>query len=305
MRRLLLIANPAASGFTGALHREVTESVSAAYDVVPVWPTSAAETRNVAATAADDGFEAVAAMGGDGVVHHVAQGLIGTPTALGIIPVGTTNVLARIIGVPAKPLKAAEALATSEPFPYRLAHLGTESSVGARSAYATFSAGIGFDADVVAHAEQRPHAKLYFGGLHYAKSALWTLWTRYRALPANLTVESEYGRVHASTVFIQVHWPYTYFGSIPIRLTPEPVNGISAVVLEEVSLKTSRQIVTHLATGRPLDRIRGVHVWPEFNKLTIDADPAAEFQADGELLGATRTLDVSEAPDPLQILTPT
>ncbi|NNF62718.1 MAG: hypothetical protein HKN07_00540, partial [Acidimicrobiia bacterium] len=47
MRRLLLIANPAASGFTGALHRQVTESAAAAYDVVPVWPTSAAETRNV------------------------------------------------------------------------------------------------------------------------------------------------------------------------------------------------------------------------------------------------------------------
>lgn len=305
MRRLLLVANPAASGFTGALHRRVTQSAAETYEVVPVWPSSAAETRNVAATAADDGFDVVLAMGGDGVVHHVAQGIAGSRTALGIIPAGTTNVLARILGVPSKPVKAADMLATAEPRPYRVAHLGTESSTAARSSLAMFSAGIGFDASVVGHAEQRPHAKTYFGGIHYAKSALWTLWSRYRSMPANLNVESEFGTVHAATVFIQVHWPYTYFGSIPIRLTKEPVDGITAVVLESVTPKTARQVVTHLMTGRSLEDIDGVHVWPAFKKLTIDADPAAEFQADGELLGTARALDVSEAAEPLMILTPT
>ena len=47
-------------------------------------------------------------MGGDGVAHHVGNALVGTDTALGLIPVGTTNVLARILGILAR--KTAEAL---------------------------------------------------------------------------------------------------------------------------------------------------------------------------------------------------
>ena len=45
-------------------------------------------------------FDAVVAAGGDGTVHDVATGLLGTPVPLGIIPMGTANVFAREIGLP-------------------------------------------------------------------------------------------------------------------------------------------------------------------------------------------------------------
>ena len=44
-------------------------------------------------------FDAVVAAGGDGTVHDVATGLLGTPVPLGIIPMGTANVFAREIGL--------------------------------------------------------------------------------------------------------------------------------------------------------------------------------------------------------------
>ena len=110
MRRLLLIANPSASGFTGAALREVEATLGIAYEVTTAWPNSPGESRQAAADAANDGYSVVAAMGGDGVVHHVANGLAFSRTALGVIPTGTTNVVARILRIPMNAGKAATRL---------------------------------------------------------------------------------------------------------------------------------------------------------------------------------------------------
>ena len=64
-----------------------------------------------AADAVADGVAAVAALGGDGAAHAALQAVAGTGTALGLLPVGTGNDLARALGVPADPVAAARALA--------------------------------------------------------------------------------------------------------------------------------------------------------------------------------------------------
>ena len=61
------------------------------------------------------GFDAVVAVGGDGTVNEVAQGVRGTQTALGIIPMGSGNGFARHLNIPVKPNKALEMLNNSEP----------------------------------------------------------------------------------------------------------------------------------------------------------------------------------------------
>ena len=162
MRRLLLVANPSSSGFTGALHRDVVATLSEKFEVNTIWPVNPAATRARSADAAEEGYETVIAMGGDGVVHHVANGLIHTEAALGIIPAGTTNVVARIHGMPRDPRKAAQALLEAHPEPTSVVHITTDSESGARSEHALFSVGVGFDADVVEAAEHWPHSKLWF-----------------------------------------------------------------------------------------------------------------------------------------------
>ena len=61
------------------------------------------------------GFEAVVAVGGDGTVNEVAQGLRGTQTALGILPMGSGNGFARHLNIPVRVNKAIEMLNHSEP----------------------------------------------------------------------------------------------------------------------------------------------------------------------------------------------
>lgn len=61
------------------------------------------------------GFDAVVAVGGDGTVNEVAQGLRDTQTALAILPMGSGNGFARHMNIPMQPARAIQLLNHSEP----------------------------------------------------------------------------------------------------------------------------------------------------------------------------------------------
>ncbi len=304
MRRLLLIANPSASGFTGAALREVEATLTDAYAVTTAWPNGPAESRQAAADAANDGYSVVAAMGGDGVVHHVANGLAFTGTALGVIPTGTTNVVARILGIPMKPGKAAARLISGQLQTMSLAHISTESPLAARSEYAVFSLGMGLDADVVAISDRRPAAKYYFSSVNFAAIATKQVVAKYRSRLPNMLVECDGRRVHASTVLVQVHDMYTYWGRVPLRITPDPNDGLTAVAMERVSTPAAIGIVARGISRQPLEKQKGAHVFHDIQKLLIHAEPSAQFQADGELLGTTESVEITPAYDALSVIAP-
>jgi diacylglycerol kinase family enzyme len=304
MRRLLLVANPSASGFTGAALRVVEAKLGDAYAVTTAWPNGPAEARQAAADAAEDGYSVVAAMGGDGVVHHVANGLAFTGTSLGVIPTGTTNVVARILGIPMKAGKAAAALVAGRARTLTLAHISTESSVAARSEYAVFSLGMGLDADVVSIADRRPAAKYYFSSVNFAAIAVNQVVRRYRTRLPDMMIECDGQIVHASTVLVQVHDMYTYWGRVPIRLTPKPGDGLTAVAVERVTTPRALGLAARGVARREISRQRGTHVFADLEKLLIHAEPAAQFQADGELLGSAEDIAITPAYDALTVITP-
>jgi diacylglycerol kinase family enzyme len=79
----------------------------AGFAVEPAPTTGAGSATALARAAAVRGIEVVFALGGDGTVREAAASLLGTETALGILPAGTTNVVARAFGLPRSPLAAA------------------------------------------------------------------------------------------------------------------------------------------------------------------------------------------------------
>ncbi len=68
----------------------------------------------LAKDAVDQGYDAVVAIGGDGTVNEIGSALVNTDTALGIIPLGSGNGLARGLGISLQPLKAANILKTGQ-----------------------------------------------------------------------------------------------------------------------------------------------------------------------------------------------
>ena len=304
MASAVLISNPSASQFTGGLFRAVLAELSKSFDLTTEWPTSPLDTSRESLKAADAGVAVVFAMGGDGVAHYVANSLVGTNTALGLIPAGTTNVLARILGVPLNPLKAAKASAAYEPIPTRMVRVDAETDLGFKTRYATFSLGVGFDADVVSIAESRPYAKVRFGGVHYARTAVGRLLSTWRTHKPHLRLTCDGDRFDGVVALTQVHSPYTYFGRFPLHLTKDRVDGVATLAASSLGLARSSEIFTRAAIGARHRDATGIRLWTEYGSLVIEAEPPTPFHADGELLGTAHHLVVVPARDALLVLRP-
>ncbi|MEN8041275.1 MAG: diacylglycerol kinase family protein [Actinomycetota bacterium] len=304
MPTAVLISNPSASQFTGGLFRQVVSVLSKDYDLTTEWPVSPLDTSELSRDAADRGVDVVFAMGGDGVAHHVANSLVETDTALGLIPAGTTNVLARILGVPQKPLPAAVAASGLIPTPTRMVKVKAETDSGDRTRYATFSLGVGFDADVVSIAETRPYAKLRFGGVHYARTAVGRLLSTWRTHKPHLRLTCDEERFDGVVALTQVHHPYTYFGRVPLHLTNDRVDGVATLAASSLGVLRSSEIFTRAALGRKHRDATGIRLWTEYESLTIEAEPATAFHADGELLGLATYLEITPAENAIRILRP-
>lgn len=304
MPRAVLIANPSASQFTGGVYREVVSALRQGYELDTLWPVSGAETMRETRAAAEAHVDAVFAMGGDGVAHHVANGLAGTTTALGLLPVGTTNVLSRILGIPQKAGDAARAAIGYESVPTRCARIEAVLDTGPLTRVATFSVGVGFDAAVVQAAEQRPHAKVRFGGVYYATTAVGRLLADWRTRRANLRVTDGETPFDSVAVLTQVHDPYTYFGRVPLRIIDHEVDGLASLAVDELAITRGTSVLTRAVLGRSHDGKDGTQVWTAFDALDITADPASPLQADGELLGNAEHVTISDDPSGLRVLRP-
>lgn len=286
MERIAVIANPVASQFTGGAHRNVMAELSKTHDVTALWPGSATEATEAAAEAVGDGFSTVVAMGGDGMVHHVAQALVGTESVLGIIPVGTTNVVARLFRVPGRATKAARLIASGT----KPELLGTARLTLARGEIETvhhsvFACGFGLDADVVRVADADPYRKYRFGSLHYARSALGVGFKDHPGVKPHVTFAAGENKQLGTTVLVQFRDVYTYFGKIALRFADETPAPMSALVLESLKRRRIPNIFLSAVTHRDLGNLDGFDVWTELDKLEITADPPVAVQADGEDLG--------------------
>ena len=114
MKKYLAIINPISG--TGS-KKSIPELLGQAYssadgELFLTYTKAAGHAEELARRAAKEGFEEVIAVGGDGTVNEVARALLGTNTALGIVPKGSGNGLARSLGIAMNSEEAIRQLST-------------------------------------------------------------------------------------------------------------------------------------------------------------------------------------------------
>ena len=154
MRRAALIYNPA-SGSKRTRRVADVESAAAglraanvATDIIATRAAGSATAQ--AAEAMEQGCDVVFACGGDGTVHEVLQAMMACPhrAALGVIPLGTGNLLATDLGLPRSPAAALRAQLAGTPTRVAVGRIEYHDrhSGAAQARYFTVAAGVGVDA---------------------------------------------------------------------------------------------------------------------------------------------------------------
>lgn len=303
MERVVVIANPVASQFTGGSHRDVMAELAKTHEVEALWPGSAPEATTAAARAVEEGASTVVAMGGDGMVHHVAQALIGTETALGIIPAGTTNVVARVFDIPSRHTRAARLIGRDpEPRITGTARMTVRRGETETVHHAVFACGLGLDAEVVKVADNDPYRKYRFGSLHYARSALGVGFRTYPSVDPHVRFSADERVLSGTSALVQFRDIYTYFGKISLRFGDETPDPMSVLLLRELKRRRIPNIFMSALTHRDLNDITGFEVWQEVERLEFEADPPVALQADGEGLGLVDSGVVDWLGDSLRVI---
>lgn len=111
--------------------------------------TAAGSAQAMAAEATASGYDAVFACGGDGTVHEVLQGTVGTTAALGVVPMGTANALARNLRLSPDPVKALRQQLDFEPRVISVGEIRYATRDGEAIRYFTVMAGAGPDGALV------------------------------------------------------------------------------------------------------------------------------------------------------------
>ncbi len=221
--RVLVISNPRATSTT-ARQRDVLVHALAADAKLEVEETAnRGHAAALACRAMRDGVDVVVALGGDGTVNEVVNGLLtdgvhdGVP-ALGIVPGGSTNVFARALGLPNDPVDATSVLIDAMAG-WRTRRVGLGM---ADDRWFLFTAGLGYDAAVVAAVEA--HRRRGQTSTHslYVRTAIRTFFRQDRRHPEislRLADGSELDELYM--VLVNNCDPWTFLGNRPVSPTPQ------------------------------------------------------------------------------------
>ena len=242
--------------------------------------------------AAAAGDRIVIAAGGDGTVNEVLNGLSKSAT-LGILPLGTANVLARELGLPLEPEGACERILAGSAVRMDVGVAADEA--GAERRFACM-AGIGFDADVVR--EVGPRLKRYLRSLAFPLVALKVYLRGGR--PELHVRDGE--TTHVVEYAVVANGQY-YGGDFETAEEASLTSGeLQVVLVDKVGHLARPDVLAHILAKMPLDRTmrsftsRGVHA----------ESPAARgarvpVQIDGEVWGRL-PMSFRVAPEALEVI---
>jgi diacylglycerol kinase family enzyme len=323
--RSLVVVNPNASRIRDAQRRaDLVESIVTALKRRDGEPPRIAETvaqsdtRPAVAEAITEGAAAVVGVGGDGTLREIAASLAGSDVPLGIVPAGTGNLLAGILGVPGSLGAAVAALDGARP---RVIDLGeatlrrtdemgaTHGTVGRTGtptpdeerATFTIGCGAGFDARVMATTP--PDLKRVMGKGAYFLQAV-KLALEIDVVPFSITVDGSVIETEASIAMV-TNMGELIPGVVGPRLPIVPDDGLLDLIvvgargpLHGIKGLIDQLYRTRLGGGSGSDslRVRG-------REIEITADRPEPLQVDGDHVG-WGSLSARVLPGALQVLVP-
>jgi diacylglycerol kinase family enzyme len=301
--RALLVVNPAATT-TSARTRDVLIHALASDLKLEVAATEyRGHARDLGRRAArSDDIELVVALGGDGTVNEVVNGLLhdgpspGLP-ALAVVPGGSTNVFARALGLPNDAVEATGALLDA-------LRTGSERTVGlgmvqgtpgtadeqVPARWFTFCAGLGFDAAVVGRVERRRAEGKRSTHPLYVRQVVRQFLGEPDRKQGVITLERP-GEEPVPGIVVAIvsnTSPWTYLGNRPVNATPKASFDTALDLLGLTRLSSAAvarygaQLLSSSGRGPHGKHVVALHDTPEF---TLRADKPLPFQVDGDHLG--------------------
>jgi diacylglycerol kinase family enzyme len=309
--RALLVANTFATTTDDAIQVQVVNLLSKSLDVTVMNTSARNDAIEIARTAQQKGFDLVIALGGDGTVNEIANGLLlGGPNPdgplLAAIPGGNGNVFARNMGLSENPLEATaqilNALALEK---YKKIGVGkiTTNNI---SRWFLFNAGIGLDAAVIAEMETRRASGKIVSDVAYAALALRELFARTDRSHGSLSLVSDTGEVHRDAHFALIVnlAPWAYLGSKPLNPLPLASHDTALDVYAPTSLSVPAvvRLTRRAIAGKSAEKESNVIALIDQRQVHIQSDRALWIQVDGDIVTQSTELTATHVPNALRVL---
>ena len=302
MRTAQIIYNPAAGRFP------VVPSIPSAERALRTagWDVDSAETRSgehateLATSAAAKGIDAIFAVGGDGTIGQIASGLVGTKTALGILPAGTANVWGKELGMQPYSWIARNALEENAKLLAEAPIYAVDVGVCNQQPFLMW-AGLGLDALSVQKAEPRFRLEKFFPASEYAASILLTAAT-WRGVSLRIWADGE--EIEGHYILAVVNNIRHYMGGLT-NLSPDAMldDGIFDLWLfTGNNMADALRPVFEMWGGRHINSAHTRRI--SFSKLRMEADTDFAIQTDGEPRFDTKVAEISVQKRALRVLMP-
>lgn len=233
-----------------------------------------------ASEAAAAGAELIVAVGGDGTLHEVANGIIGSTSTLGLIPFGTGNDLARALSIHGNVDVACRAILDGETIDLDVGVIDGNGTGGER--HFLVIAGTGFDARTAQTVNNG--VRWLAGAAAYVYGALTTL-AAFKPFQLALTLDDG-EQIQRPAMFCSVANASTTGGGMKIAPEARVDDGRFDICLAgEVSKLTLVHQLTKVFKGEHVHHTAvSMH---KASSITLDADPPQPLLIDGEVVGMT------------------
>ena len=268
MSSTLIILNPAADSERAQKRQAHVQSL--ARDCVVCTTTYTGEAEAMARRGAEEGFEKIVAAGGDGTINEVVNGLAGTGTTLGLLPIGTMNVFATELGLPVHDLELCWDIVKGDST--RAVDLPK-----ANQKFFVQLAGVGLDAQVVK--ETSAQLKRSFGPLSYVISAVQIAARK----PPKLFIQSDDTSIDERS-FVLVGNGRLYGGPFPFFKRAALDDGLlDVVVFKRLGYL---EIIKYLQDVVFSSNIRVPEIeYFQTARLRVESHQTVPVELDGELVG--------------------